>query len=102
MGSFSRERFEVTQYLGNMVGNKDKFLSDIALMETEYREIRACLEVIDIIQPISPIKLSKDDKAKLKVVKEIIERIGQSRFSMDVVSHLAMKIGKAYKTYDGE
>lgn len=99
---FSRERFEVTQYLGNLVGSKDKFLSDIALMETEFREIRAYLEVIDLVQPLAPTPISKDDKEKLLIVKKIVERIGQSRFNMDVVSHLAMKIGKAYKTYDGE
>lgn len=71
-------------------------------METEYREIRAYLEVIDIIEPLSDKALSKDDKTKLSIIKKIVERIGQSRYNMDVVSHLAMKIGKAYKTYDGE
>lgn len=99
---FSRERFEVTQYLGNLVGAKDKFLSSIALMETEFREIRAYLEVIDIIEPLAPKHITKEEKTKLLIIKQIVERIGQSRFNMDVVSHLAMKIGKAYKTYDGE
>ena len=99
---FSRERFEVTQYLGNQVGKKDKFLNTIALMETEWRELRAFLEVIDIIQPLNDKVLTSEEKTQLKIVKEIVERIGQANFNMDVVSHLAMKIGKAYKIYDGE
>lgn len=85
-----------------MIGKKDKFLQSIALMESDFREIRAYLEVIEISQPLAPVKMSKEDRTKLKIVKEIVERIGQSRFNMDVVSHLAMKIGKSYKTYDGE
>ena len=99
---FSRERFEVTQYLGNLVGSKDPFLCKIALMETEFRELRAYLEVIDIIQPLAPVPMTKDQQAKLEIIKKVIVRIGQARFNMDVVSHLAMKIGKAYKTYEGE
>ena len=99
---FSRERFEVTQYLGNQVGKKDKFLNTIALMETEWREIRAFLEVIDIIQPLNPEKLTSKEKEELSIIKKIVERIGQANYKMDVVSHLSMKIGKAYKIYDGE
>ena len=99
---FSRERFEVTQYLGNIIGKKDRFLKAIALMDSEFRELRAYLEVIDIIAPLEPTPLSDEEKQELTVLKEIIERIGQSKFNMDVVSHLAMKIGQSYEVHDGE
>lgn len=87
-----------------MVGQKDRFLSAIALMSIEWRGIRAGTETIEIL-----MNAEKEDKKKpltdiqkLAVMNSIIERLGQAEYQMDVVSHLSMKIGKAYKTYDGE
>lgn len=99
---FSREQFEVTQYLGNMIGKKDKFLNSIACMSKDWRLIRSYLELLNILEPLQSKALTKEQQKKLAVIKEAIERIGQADWQMDVVSHLSMKIGKAYKTYDGE
>ena len=85
-----------------MVGKKDKFLNAIALMSIEWRETRACLEVINIADTLRTEGLKAEQKKKLDVIKAIVERMGQANFQMDVVSHLAMKIGKAYKSYEGE
>ena len=99
---FSREQFEVTQYLGNMIGKKDKFLNSIACMSQDWRLIRSYLELLNILEPLQSKPLTEQQKKKLNVIKEAIERIGQADWKMDVVSHLSMKIGKAYKVYEGE
>ena len=99
---FSRDQFEVTQYLGNMIGRNDDFMKSIACMSQKWRLIRAYLEVPNIVDEakILDTKLSKEDKQLLSIINEIVERIGQADWQMDVVSHLSMKIGKAYKSYD--
>lgn len=73
-------------------------------MNAEWREICAYLEVLEILEKNSLLEhvLTTDEKTELKAIKEISQRIGQALFPMDVVSHLSMKIGKAYKIYDGE
>ena len=72
------------------------------MMTAEYREIYAYLETITILSKITNTPPTEDQQKVLEVIKEIIQRLGQADFPMDVVSHLSMKIGKAYKTYDGE
>ena len=102
---FSRERFEVTQYLGNILGSKDKYLNSIACMSVDFREIYALiesLEILDVNGLIEPEEYTDQDKKETKAVKEITQKLGQALFTMDIVSHLSMKIGKAYKIYDGE
>lgn len=93
----SQERFEVEHYLGNMIGKKDAYLKSIACMSNDFREIRSYLELLKIFEPLKKRKMTKQEKAKLKIVCEAVERMGQATFQMDVVSHLAMKIGEAYK-----
>lgn len=93
----SHERFEVEHYLGNMIGKKDPYLKAIACMSKDWREIRSYLELLFILDKLKKTKLTKEQKNKLKIICEAVERLGQAPFQMDVVSHLAMKIGESYK-----
>lgn len=101
---YSNGQFEVTNYLGNMIGKKDKFLNSIACMSKEWRLTRGFLEVIKILQKYEEIdkKNPLTDTQLIEMVCELTEKIGQSDWQMDVVSHLSMKIGKSYKSYDAE
>lgn len=87
-----------------MIGKDDEFLQSIACMSQKWRLIRAYLEVPAIVNKakVMDTELSKEDKQLLSIINTIVERIGQADWQMDVVSHLAMKIGKAYKIYEGE
>lgn len=96
---FNRDQFEVTQYLGTKVGKANPFMRDISCMDNEWREIRAYLEVVEVIDKYEP-ELTEQDKKDLKLLKEICEKIGQAKFKMDVVTHLAMKLGKPSKIED--
>jgi hypothetical protein len=93
---FSRDQFEVTQYLGNQVGQKNRFMRDISCMSQKWRLIRSYLEIVGIIDKT----LSKQDQEDLKMLCEIAEKIGQAEWSMDIISHLSMKVGRVYKQHD--
>ena len=104
MVRFSRDQFEVTQYLGNMIGRKDKFMQSIACMSQKWRQIRSYLEIPSIVDKakVFDVELTKEEKELLEITCKIVERLGQADWQMDVVSHLSMKIGRAYKSYEGE
>lgn len=83
---YGLEDFEVSKFLGNAVGRKHPFLRSIACMSDEWREIAGYLEALKVLDA----KLEKDQEFK-QVVK-VVERLGQSTFKMDIVSHLSMKV----------
>ena len=99
MPKFSREQFEVTQYLGNQVGQANKFMRDISCMSQEWRLIRSYLEIVKNISLKEGLK--KQDEEDLKTLTDIAEKIGQADWQMDIISHLSMKVGKVYKQHDG-
>lgn len=96
---FNRDQFEVTQYLGTKVGKQNPFMREIACMDSEWREIRSYLEMIEIIDKYE-LELPERDKKDFKMLKEMCTIIGQAKFKMDVVTHLAMKLGKPSKVED--
>ena len=101
---YSNSQFEVTNYLGNIIGKKHPYMKTIACMSQEWRLTRSYLQVVVILKKFQKKQekssLSSDDK--IVMMCEISEVIGQADWQMDVVSHLAMKIGKDFKKYDAE
>lgn len=95
---FTRDQFEVTQYLGNQVGQGNKFMREISCMSQEWRLIRSYLEIVDILSLREG--RTKKEEEELKTLKEIVEKIGQADWSMDIISHLSMKVGRVYKLHD--
>ncbi|MCJ7425115.1 hypothetical protein MUP01_12745 [Candidatus Bathyarchaeota archaeon] len=93
---FSRQTFEITCYLGSLVGKDNPFMRDIACMTPEWREIMALLEILK--------KLWPEDKALQedieKVLKPVCQYMGQAEWNPDVITHLAMKLGDLSTTYD--
>lgn len=98
MGKFSHDQFEVTQYLGNQVGMNNKFMKEISCMSQKYRVIYGCLEIIGLLDK----NMSKQDSEDVKTCKEIIQKLGQSDWQMDIISHLSMKAGKGIKQHDAK
>ena len=76
----------------------------IACMSQEWRLTRGYLEVARILKKYDAVnkKCLLTAEQKLTMMCEISEVIGQADWQMDVVSHLAMKIGKDFKIYDAE
>jgi len=101
---YSSSQFEVTNYLGNMIGRNHPYMKAIACMSQDWRLTRSYLEVIKILTKYQEKNKKKPltSTDKIQLMCDISEAIGQADWQMDVVSHLAMKIGKAYKSYDGE
>lgn len=95
---FSKDQFEVTQYLGNQVGQANKFMRSISCMSQEWRLIRSYLEIVDILSLEDG--QSKQDEKDIKLLKDITEKIGQADWQMDIISHLSMKVGRVYKQHD--
>lgn len=63
----------------------------IACMGNDYREIAGYLEAVNIAMKLSKKPLTKEQKQALKIVDDIVVKLGQSTFNMDIVSHLSMK-----------
>jgi hypothetical protein len=82
---YSLDDFEVSKFLGNAVGRNNPFMRFIACMSEDWREIAGYLEALKIIEP----DLAKDKE--FKQVEKVVQRLGQSTFKMDIVSHLSMK-----------
>ena len=101
---YSNSQFEVTNYLGNILGKKHPYMKAIACMSQEWRLTRSYLEVVRLLKTYSEKnnKSALGQEDKIKLMCEISESIGQADWQMDVVSHLAMKIGRDYKKYDAE
>ena len=76
----------------------------IACMSQEWRLTRAYMEVIRILQKydVRNRKCNLTSTQQIDLMCDISETIGQADWVMDVVSHLAMKIGKDFKKYDAE
>lgn len=98
MGKFSREQFEITTYLASMVvqNKTNRYLADIACMSDEWRQIMGFIEAIEIIDKYEP-ELTDQDKIDFKMIKEVVQKLGQSEFKMDIISHLAMKAPRGVK-----
>jgi len=93
---FSRQTFEITCYLGSLVGKDNPFMRDIACMTPEWREIMGLLEILK--------KLCSDDKALQedieKILKPVCQYMGQAEWNPDVITHLAMKLGDLSQTFE--
>lgn len=85
---YSSVDFEASKFLGNAVGRTNPFMREIACMSSEYRELYGFLQVIE---DIGKGELTPEDKTQLKMLKGAIQKLGQSGFTMDIVSHLSMK-----------
>lgn len=98
MPKFSKESFEVTQWLGARVGKDNPFMRKIACMTPEWRELMALLEILKIT--------CSDDKQLIKDIDEILtpicEKMGQAEWNPDVITHLSMKLGNEEDSYDAE
>ena len=57
-------------------------------MGEDWREIAGYLEALKVLEP----ELAKDED--FKQVEMMVQRLGESTFKMDIVSHLAMKAKK--------
>ena len=97
---FSRDQFEVTEYLANMVGQQkeNRFMREISCMSQEWRLIRSYLEIARELALKDG--LTKEEEEDFKQLNFIAEKIGQAEWQMDIISHLAMKVGKVYKRHD--
>ncbi len=93
---YQLDDFEVSKFLGNAVGRKHPFLRSIACMSDEWREIAGYLEALKIMEPA----LSKDKE--FKQVTDVVQRLGESTFKMDIVSHLSMKVNSDEKIADAK
>lgn len=91
---YSNSQFEVTNFLGNILGKKHPYMKAIACMSQEWRLTRGYLEVAKILQKYDKMnrEAALTAEQKLTMMCEISEVIGQADWQMDVVSHLAMKI----------
>lgn len=96
----SQEDFEATKFLGGVVGAKYPFLKQLAMVNKEERELIGYIECLKIIVKNGKTLESEDlDKIMSKVFVPILEAIGQSKFIMGEISHLACKIGSQKKRY---
>lgn len=98
MGRYSADEFEASKFLGNAVGRKNPFMRKIACMGAEERELCGYLEAINILANLSPTKPTKEQQKTLDSVFKIMQAIGQSKFGMDIISHLSMKTESEEKT----
>src|SRR5512139_1588096 len=101
MGKFSREQYEVTQYLANLVGRSkaNRFMRDISCMSQEWRQVSGLIEIAKRLSLKDG--LTKQEENDLDQLKEVSEILGQAEWSMDIISHLAMKAGKVESRGDG-
>ena len=101
---YSSDQFQVTNFLGNILGKKHPYLKAIACMSQDWRITRGYLEVINILKKYSDKndKMALSEHQMLSMMCEISEAIGQADWQMDVISHLSMKIGKDFKKYEAE
>lgn len=65
-------------------------------MTVEYREYIAMLEILKILDPND----KEFNEAIDKVFIPILQRLGQSEWNPDIITHLAMKMQSAEKVYD--
>lgn len=89
---YSTDDFEASKFLGNAVGKTNPFMRKIACMGNEYREIAGYLEALNIaLKTLATTPPTKEQAKLLKAIDEIVIKLGQSTFKMDIVSHLSMK-----------
>lgn len=98
MRRFSKETFEISCYLGSLVGKENPFMQEIACMTPEWRELTALLEILKLTSP--------DDKQLAKdiddLLKPICQKLGQAEWNPDVITHLAMKLGGMDDEYEAQ
>lgn len=96
MSVSGKEVFKWESYLGSLISGKDAFFEKIACMTPEYREYIAMLEVLKILDP--------EDKEFNKLINDIfipiIQRLGQSEWNPDIITHLAMKMQSSEKVFE--
>lgn len=107
----SKEDFEATKFLGGVVGAKHPFLKRIAMVSQEERELigyAECLKIIiknqKLIEKLDNENLQDKDLEQFltKIFEPLLEKIGESKFKMGEISHLACKIGSTKRRYKQE
>lgn len=89
MPNYGFDEFEVSKFLGGVVGAQYPELKDMACMSEDYREIYGYMLALEKLGGLKD--LSKDEKKEWKALKKTIQIIGNSQFKQDVISHLSMK-----------
>jgi hypothetical protein len=97
---YGADEFEASKFLGNAVGRKNPFMRKIACMGPQEREIAGYLEAMNQLLKISPKQPTKEQRKQLDTLFTVIQVIGQSKFSMDIISHLSMKTEEEVKIAD--
>lgn len=96
MSISGKEIFKWESYLGSLISGKDPFFEKIACMTLEYREYIALLEILKILDP--------NDKEFNKEIDTIfipiLQRLGQSQWNPDIITHLAMKMQSTEKVFE--
>lgn len=96
MSISGKEIFKWESYLGSLISGKDPFFEKIACMTTEYREFIAILEILKILDP--------NDKEFNKDIDgfyiPVLQRLGQSAWVPDIITHLAMKMQSSEKVFE--
>lgn len=103
----SKEDFEATKFLGGVVGAKYPFLKRIAMLDAEERELSAYVECLKILiknwELLEKKTESLDPKEFelfiAKIIEPIIERLGEAKYRMGEISHLACKIGSQKRRF---
>jgi len=92
--------YEASQYLGQRVGKKNKFLQKTACMDQQTRELIASIEFVKTVG-------NDEDRKELEEIEPYFEMLGYARWQRDVISDFALFLGiseigkkKAY-TRDG-
>lgn len=96
MSITSKDLFKWATYIGSQVAGKDTFFQDIACMTPEYRELIAYMEIVKILEPDN----KKQNEEIDKILKPIVQKLGQASWMPDIITHLAMKLGSIEKIAD--
>lgn len=101
---YSGELYKFTRLLAQQVSENDPFFKEIALMDVDNRTLYSILHVLFKEIKIFELDISKMSENEIieKVIMPFVQRLGQSRFRADPLTHLGMKLGTSTKRRDWE